>query len=175
MSAGVGYAAALVVAAVYLVAGVAKLSDRPTTASTFRALGVPAPAAMATAVPLAELALGAGLLVAPRPAAAVGLAVVAAFTAVLASALRRGVEVGCGCFGTARRTPISHVELVRNGLLAAATAVALLAPGPRWPGLAATVAVTGATAAAAVALALLDVRRSAGTLFSLGPAAAEVR
>jgi uncharacterized membrane protein YphA (DoxX/SURF4 family) len=173
VSADVGYAAALVVAAVYLVAGVAKLSDRATTASTFAALGVPAPRSMATVVPLAEIGLGAGLVVAPRPAAAAALVVVAAFTVVLVAALRRGVRVGCGCFGTARREPISFVEVVRNGLLAAATAVALLAPGPRWPGLAATVAVTAATAAGAVVLALCDVRRATGGLFSID-AAAEV-
>lgn len=169
MTADVGYAAALVVAAVYLVAGVAKLSDRPSTASTFAALGVPAPRPMATLVPLAEIGLGAGLVVAPRPAAAAALAVVAAFTAVLGRALRAGVRVGCGCFGTARREPISFVEVVRNGLLAVATAVALLAPAPRWPGLAAVVAVTAATAAAAVVLALCEVRRATGSLFSLGP------
>lgn len=170
MSAEVGYAAALVVAAVYLVAGVAKLSDRPATATTFAALGVPAPRPMATAVPLAEIGLGAGLVVAPRPAAAVALAVVAAFTAVIVRALRRGLRVGCGCFGTARREPLSFVEVVRNGLLAVATAVALLAPAPRWPGLAAAVLVTTATAAGAVALALCDVRRATGALFSIDAA-----
>lgn len=170
MTAGVGYAAALVVAAVYLVAGVAKLSDRTATAATFAGLGLPAPGALATAVPLLEIGLGAALVVAPRPAAAVAIVVVAAFTAVLARALRHGVRVGCGCFGSARREPISFVELVRNGLLAAATAVALMAPGPRWPGLAATVAVTAATAAGAVVLALCDVRRATGTVFSLRPA-----
>jgi uncharacterized membrane protein YphA (DoxX/SURF4 family) len=169
MSADLGYAAALVVAAVFLVAGVAKLSDRPSTAATFTALGVPAAHPLATAVPLAEIVLGAGLVVAPRPAAVGGLVLLAAFTVVVVTALRRGVRVGCGCFGTARRQPISFVEVARNAMLAVATAVALLAPAPRWPGLAAVVAVTGATAAAAVVLALLEVKRANGTVFSLDP------
>lgn len=53
---------------------------------------------------------------------AMSVVLLVAFTAVLASAVRRGVDVGCACFG-ARRTRVSVYDIARN-LLMIGTAVA---------------------------------------------------
>jgi uncharacterized membrane protein YphA (DoxX/SURF4 family) len=110
-------ALALALAAVFAWAGAAKAVDRRTTARTFRALGLPAVTALTTVVPATELLLAAGLVLVPGAAAPVALAVLAGFTVLLFRARRAGVAVGCGCFGTARRGPVSGRDLVRNGVL----------------------------------------------------------
>ena len=124
MSAGDVLAIAL--AAVFAWAGAAKAVDRTTTARSFRALGLPAVTALTTVVPVTELVLAAGLVLVPGVAAPLALAVLVGFTVHLVRARRAGVTVGCGCFGTARRGPVSGRDLVRNAVLgAAALAVAV--------------------------------------------------
>jgi uncharacterized membrane protein YphA (DoxX/SURF4 family) len=160
-------AAALLLAAVFAWAGAAKLRQAAVTERTFRAFGLPAPAALARGVPLAELGLAAGLVLAPGWAAALALGVLAGFTTVLVRAMRAGVDVGCGCFGTARREPVSSVEVLRNGLLAVAAAVALFADRPIAVGLDDVIAVTTAAAIGAVVLALAELRRATGAVWRM--------
>jgi uncharacterized membrane protein YphA (DoxX/SURF4 family) len=162
--AGLPYACALVLAAVLVWAGAAKLARPATTAASFEALGVPAPRALARAVPVAELALSAALLAAPRPGAAASLAVLAAFTAVLARALARGTTAGCACFGSPSAEPVSASDLVRNGLLAALALTALAAPptDPSLPSPAAATVVLVATAAGAALVRVSRGRRRPG-------------
>jgi hypothetical protein len=136
----VGDVLAVLLAAVFAWAGAAKLVDRRTTARSFRALGLPGGAVLSTGVPVAELVLAAGLVVVPAVAAPLALGLLAAFSVVLGRALREGVAVGCGCFGTARRGPVSARDLLRNAALAA---------------IALAVAVAAGTALATVAAALL--------------------
>ena len=62
----VGTAAAVVLAAIFVWAAVAKLRDRPATLRAFTAAGLPAPDALAVVVPAVELVL-AGLLLAVPP------------------------------------------------------------------------------------------------------------
>jgi uncharacterized membrane protein YphA (DoxX/SURF4 family) len=161
------YAAALLLAAIFASAGAAKLRRADVTERTFRAFGLAAPRTLARTVPLVELGLAAGLVVVPGWAAAAALAVLAAFTTVLVRAMRAGVDVGCGCFGTSRREPVSFVELVRNGLLALAAAVALLADGPQAVGIDAVIAVTTAAAVGGIVLALADLKRATGTVWKV--------
>jgi uncharacterized membrane protein YphA (DoxX/SURF4 family) len=163
----VSYAAALLLAAVFTWAGAAKLRSAEVTERTFRAFGIAAPRALARAVPLVELALAAGLVLVPGWAAAAALAVLAAFTTVLVRAMRAGVDVGCGCFGTSRREPVSFVELVRNGLLAVAAAVALFADSPQSVGIDAVIAVTTAAGIGGIVLALADLKRATGTIWKV--------
>ena len=61
----VGYAAALVLAAVFGWAGLAKLRARDATERTFAAFGLAAPRALAVGRPGDELALAAGLVLVP--------------------------------------------------------------------------------------------------------------
>ncbi len=161
------YVAAMVLALVLGWAGLVKLRSTTTTAATFEGLGLAAPRALARAVPLVELALAAGLVVAPSWAAPPALALVVAFSVVLARAVRAGATVGCGCFGSARHDPVSWVELVRNGFLATAAVAALWAPGPSVPSVEAVVAGSTAALTAAVVVALADLGRRTGHLFSV--------
>lgn len=153
---GAGYAAALVLAAVFARAGVAKLRTRGATETTFAALGLPRVAAVVA--PVAELALAIALVAAPGWGAVCALALLAGFTTFLARAVRAGVRVGCNCFGSARRTPLSWVELARNGWLAAAGLVALSASRPTVPHGGAVGAVAGATVVAIVSLRAAEER-----------------
>lgn len=128
-----GYACAVVLAAVFVRAGVAKAVRGGSTLAGFAALGVPAPAVTARAVPFVELALAVSLLAAPRVGGAAALVLLATFTVFLAGAVRRGVTAGCNCFGAAGVVPVSGVDLVRNGLVALLAVAALLAPRPTAP------------------------------------------
>ena len=144
---GLAYAAALVLAATFAWAGVAKLVARQRTLAAFTALRVPAPDVLARAVPSVELVLAAGLVVVPGWAAVAALALLAGFTTFLVRGVRGGVVVGCGCFGAPGDAPLSSADLVRNGALLLAAAVAATADGPSLPSVA---AVGGAGTALAV-------------------------
>ena len=161
------YASALLLAAIFGWAGAAKLRSADVTERTFRAFGLAAPRTLARTVPLVELALAVGLVVVPGWAAAVALAVLAAFTVVLVRAMRAGVDVGCGCFGTSRREPVSFVEVVRNGLLACLAFAALFADGPEAISIDELIAVSTAAATGAVVLALAEVKRVTGTIWKV--------
>ncbi|MFN8221765.1 MAG: TlpA family protein disulfide reductase [Gaiellales bacterium] len=120
----------VVLAAVFVVAGVAKLRDRGGTRSALAAFGAPARLVSAAAVvlPVAELAT-AGLLL-PSTTALVGAAVAAGllllFTAVVGRSLARGDAPDCRCFGQLRSKPIGRRTLVRNILLLAISGVAVV-------------------------------------------------
>lgn len=147
-----GMAAAGVLALVFAWAGAVKLGRPAETAAGFADLGLGRPRALAVAVPVLELTLAVGLLAAPAAGAAVALVLLVCFSVVLVRALRRGGEVRCACFGQAGGPPLSWVDLVRNGLLGALSALALTAGlEPRVPALVATAAVV-LTVTASVAL-----------------------
>ena len=147
MTEGTGYAAAVVLAVVFLRAEAAKLARRDDAARAFAALRLPAPAAMARGVPAVELGLAAALLAAPRAGGAASLVVLAAFSAALLRAIRSGVTAPCACFGAATADPVSSVDLLRNGLIGVLAAVALVASRPVVPGPAAVAAVAAGVAA----------------------------
>jgi peroxiredoxin len=100
-----------------------------------RDFGVPDNVADAVGVllPLAELA--AAVLLVFRPTAqwgaALALALLLAFIAGIANALRHGVAPDCHCFGQLHSAPAGRGTLVRNGLLAAVALFVLIeGPGP---------------------------------------------
>jgi uncharacterized membrane protein YphA (DoxX/SURF4 family) len=159
---GAGYATAVLLAALFAWAGVAKLRDPQATETTFAALGLPAAATLAAAVPVAELVLAVLLLVSPRAGAVLAIGAMLAFTIVLVRAMRAGVEVGCGCFGSANREPVGAVALLRNGLMTAAAVLVALVAARRAPGLDDVILVTTGTAVSAVVLALADLGRRTG-------------
>lgn len=161
----VARASALVLAAVFGAAAVAKAARPRTTRESLSALGLPVPAILAIAVPAVEGLLAVVLVLAPKPAARVSLVVLALFTAFLWRAVARGTAAPCACFGSSRSEPVSSTEIVRNALLLALAVVAEGAPSPGWPGLPALVVVTLATAMGRVLLALLDLRRRTGSLW----------
>ena len=158
---GFGYACAVVLAAVFVRAGVAKAVRPQETAAGFAALGLPGAVAMARAVPLAELALAALLLAAPRAGGAAALVLLGGFSAFLGRALTRGVAAPCNCFGTARAEPVSGLDLVRNLLLAGLAAAALLDAHPVTPSVPAAAIALALAGAGALAMRSARTRREA--------------
>jgi hypothetical protein len=174
--------ARLLLAAVFLVAAIAKLADRPGTTAALAAFGVPERLTTfgAAALPLAELAVAAALL--SDAGAEAGLLAAAAlltlFTGAMIATLARGQAPACNCFGSVGSRAIGRGTLIRNGvLLGIAILAAALGAGRAHPdagswtgslsaaGLAAIIG--GALVAAALALTwwfLLQVLRQNGRL-----------
>ncbi len=109
---------------VLLLAGFAKLRQ-PAWAATAARFGTPRP--LVPVVPWVELVLGA-LLVAGaggRIPVFVALALLGAFTGVMAQRLASGEHSPCGCFGNAVAAPLGVDAIIRNGVLLAAGLIAL--------------------------------------------------
>lgn len=124
----VGLVASGFLALVLVWAGASKLAYPAQVASGFSALGLPGGRLLARVVPVVELGLAVALLAAPVPGALGTLVLLALFSAMLARAVVRGVDAGCGCFGPgsyARR--VSWQDLVRNAVLGGVAVVVLLA------------------------------------------------
>ena len=132
-AAGVGYCAAVVLAALFATASVAKLRDLPATLEQFTALGLPRPGVFTRFVPLAELALVTLLLVVPAVGAIFAMVTLAFFTTFLIGRLRAGVTAPCACFGATVSTPLSRVDIVRNLMLMVLAGLALMASRPIAP------------------------------------------
>lgn len=106
------------VAAVFTVAGLAKLADPERDREHF---GLPPRLAgrVLPAVPYLELALAGALLLpgATRYAAAAAVTLLAIFTGVLAARLRARRPTRCRCFGRLSSGPVRWTTLVRNLVL----------------------------------------------------------
>ena len=150
--------ARLVLAAVFAVAAVAKLRDRPGTAFTLEDFGLAprlaAPGALL--LPLAELTVAVLLLPdATAAAGAIGAVVLlGAFTAAITVNLAQGRRPDCNCFGQIHSEPVGPVTLIRNAVLAA-LAVFVLAGGEADAGASALDTLGGLDTATAFALAAL--------------------
>src|SRR5919108_6031571 len=110
--------ARLLLALLFVVAGVPKLLDRAGMRQAIVDFGVPAPLAgpLGVLLPLAELAAAVALV--PTPTAwwgAVGaLALLLLFIAGIAINLARGRTPDCYCFGALHSEPIGWPTLARN-------------------------------------------------------------
>ncbi|OZM81652.1 MauE/DoxX family redox-associated membrane protein [Pseudonocardia sp. MH-G8] len=133
-----GTAARLVLGAVWLVAGAAKITDLDASVRAVRAyrlLPETAAQVVGAGLPVVEILL-AVLLVAGagvRAAAAVSAVLMLAFVVGIAAAWARGLRIDCGCFGSggelpAGQDPTYGLELARD---AALTVLALVLV--RWP------------------------------------------
>src|ERR1700730_4781152 len=122
--------ARLLLAVVFVVAGLAKLADRAGSRKALLDFGVPAKfvAPFAVLLPLAELAVAVALL--PTASAwwgAIGaLALLLLFVAVIGYNLARGRTPDCHCFGQLHSTPAGWPTLIRNLVLAVVAAVILV-------------------------------------------------
>jgi thiol-disulfide isomerase/thioredoxin len=122
-------AARLALAAVFAVAGVAKLADRAGTRQAVVEFGTPERLAgpLGVLLPLAELTV-AGLLLFPETAEAGttgALALLLLFSGAIGVNLARGRRPDCHCFGQLHSAPSSWRTLARNGFLAAVAALAV--------------------------------------------------
>ena len=112
--AAVGVVASIVLGAVFLASGAAKIASGDAWPAQARDLGV-APV-LVPAVPWSELALG-GLLVsqaAPVVAAGIALVVLVAFTGLIVLQLSRGRHPACACFGAWSAKPLGRGHVARN-------------------------------------------------------------
>jgi peroxiredoxin/uncharacterized membrane protein YphA (DoxX/SURF4 family) len=132
-------AAQCLLAAVFAVAGVAKLLDLNRSRRAVLDFGVPAPAAriVGTVLPVAEIAVAVGLLFTPTAQWA-GLAaflLLLGFIAGIANAMRKGQAPDCNCFGQLHSAPAGPATLIRNVALAiVAGFVVVKGPAPAIDG-----------------------------------------
>ena len=127
--------ARLGLAAVFIVAGVTKLTDRSGTRQALADFDVPARLidSFVWLLPLAELAVAMALMfpTTARWGAVGGLALLGLFVVGLTRVLRRGEAPACHCFGQLHSEPASWSTVARNLVLAIPAAyVALAGPGP---------------------------------------------
>src|SRR3954453_10465858 len=147
-------AARLLLAGVFLVAGVGKLADLPGFRGTLRGfgfgfgLGGRLARIGPVAPPIAEMAPAAALLVQPLAIWGAGgaLVLLAIFTGAIVNALARGDAPDCGCFGALHSAPVGRRQVARNAVLAA-PAVFVVVAGPG-----AAITATGVSAALALVL-----------------------
>jgi peroxiredoxin len=115
--------ARLLLAVVFVAAGLAKLADRAGSRQALVGFGLPASLAapLGTLLPLAELAIAVALL--PTTSAwwgAVGaLTLLLLFIVGIGFNLARGRTPDCHCFGQLHSEPVGWPTLARNGILAA--------------------------------------------------------
>jgi peroxiredoxin/uncharacterized membrane protein YphA (DoxX/SURF4 family) len=120
---GVLLLARLLLAVVFVVAGLAKLADRAGSRQALLDFGVPARlvAPLAVLLPLVELAVAVALI--PTTSAwwgALGaLALLLLFVAVIGFSLARGCTPDCHCFGQIHSAPVGWATFVRNLILVA--------------------------------------------------------
>jgi uncharacterized membrane protein YphA (DoxX/SURF4 family)/peroxiredoxin len=130
---GLALAARIVLAAVFVLAGAAKLADLEGSRRAMEGFGVPRRFAAAAGPVLPVIELGAAVaLLAPRSAwwGAVGAAaLLALFIVGIAFSLARGEAPDCHCFGQLHSAPAGPWTLTRNGVLAA-LAASVIARGP---------------------------------------------
>jgi uncharacterized membrane protein YphA (DoxX/SURF4 family) len=116
-------AARLLLAAIFLVAGVTKLADRAGSRRGLIDFGVPAVLAtpLGILLPLVELALAISLIPVATAwwGAAGALALLLLFVAGISFNLARGRKPDCHCFGQLHSAPAGWSTLARNSALAA--------------------------------------------------------
>src|SRR5205085_369349 len=113
----------LLLAVVFLVAGLAKLADLAGSRQALRDFGVPAKltSSFGVLLPLAELAVAVALLLSISAwwGAVGALALLLLFVAGIGYNLAHGRQPNCHCFGQLHSTPAGWPTLIRNLLLAA--------------------------------------------------------
>ena len=117
---------ALIIATVFVYAGVAKFATFENWTFQARALGAPDP--FVVLVPLAEIAL-AVLLVGGwwfDQTIAASLILLVSFTILILVRLRDPERLPCSCFGATSQRPMSWLDVARNAILMAVLIAAYL-------------------------------------------------
>jgi uncharacterized membrane protein YphA (DoxX/SURF4 family) len=125
----------VVLAAVFVTAGVGKLLDRSGSRLALQGFGVPPRMASVVGawLPALELAIAVALVLRPsaRWGAVAAAVLLLTFVAGIVNVLAQGLRPGCHCFGIFHSEPAGPRAVARNGaLLALAAAAAALGPGP---------------------------------------------
>ncbi|SDZ39817.1 Methylamine utilisation protein MauE [Herbiconiux ginsengi] len=113
--------ASLVLSSVFIASGLGKIGRVAPTREMLRRFRLPRIASgrvAATLLPIVELVVGVGLVVAPPGAsslmAAAAVCFTAAFVVVTGRAWRNGDTFDCDCFGPYHRSPVSGALVLRN-------------------------------------------------------------
>lgn len=111
--------AQILIGIVFAVSGLAKIGDLQSFAlqvHNFRMLPVWSENLAAMTLPWVELVAALSLLLAIRPRAGAGVAaaLMAVFLVAVGVAIFRGLDIGCGCFGTADATRVGWVKMGEN-------------------------------------------------------------
>ena len=129
----------LVLAAVFLLAGIGKLLDRAGSEEALRSFDVPRPLVKpaAAVLPWAELAIAIAFLFNSVSwyAAFSAAALLAVFSVVMLWQIQKGNAPDCHCFGQIHSEPVGARSLVRNALFLL-LAISLLVSGPETQGMA---------------------------------------
>jgi peroxiredoxin/uncharacterized membrane protein YphA (DoxX/SURF4 family) len=122
--------ARLLLAAVFLVAGFAKLADLRGSRAAMSGFGVPERLAgpFGLVLPLVEIAVAVALVpvASVRWGALGALILLGAFVAAIGYNMKRGRTPDCHCFGQLHSAPAGRSTLIRNAVLAAVAAVVLI-------------------------------------------------
>ena len=118
--------AAILLAGTFLIAASLKLVNPVATRRSMHDFGLPRPHVMAVAIPATELATAVLLLVDPLTGGPCAVALLVAFTTLIAQRLLTDHRDSCGCFGTWSSRPLSWRDLARNGSLTALGVIAAL-------------------------------------------------
>ena len=123
----VAVVAAVVVGAVFVAAGAAKLVNREQWLT--QAVGLRVPVAVARSVPVVEVILGAVLIsqIARGYVGSVAALMLVAFTSLILVRLTQGERPPCACFGGWSATPLGAWHVVRNAALIVLAMIAALA------------------------------------------------
>jgi uncharacterized membrane protein YphA (DoxX/SURF4 family) len=123
--------AQVVIGVLFLLSALAKLGDIKSFAlqvHNFRILPIAAENLVAITLPWIELMAGLALVlgVRARSGGLVATTMVAVFTVAVISAVARGLDFECGCFGTADSTHVGATKIAQNfGMLAVACVAAV--------------------------------------------------
>lgn len=115
--------ARLLLAAVFLLAGVAKIGDAKGSIQALKDFGIPARIAPVLSLSLLAAEIAAGVCLIPMDLAWYGawgaLALFSIFLIAIGIAMARGRNPECHCFGKLHSAPIGWQIVIRNGVLAA--------------------------------------------------------
>lgn len=125
--------AQLGIALVFLAAALGKIGDAgpfATQIGHFRLLPGGLENTLAITLPWIELVAALALLLRfrPRAGAVITFALMGLFVFVVAAALARGIDIECGCFGTADASRVGTAKLLENIGLLALAGIASLRP-----------------------------------------------
>ena len=128
--------AQLGIAVVFLVAALGKIGDAGAFARQihhFRLLPFGLENLLAITLPWIELVAALALLLRfrPRAGAVVTAGLMGLFVFVVAAAVARGLDIECGCFGTADASRVGNAKLIENVGLLALALIASLKPAAR--------------------------------------------
>lgn len=125
----------IVVGLVLIAAALPKIGDMHSFAAqvhNYRMVPVPLENLLAMVLPWVELVAGLSLVlgVRARAGAVVATLLMATFIVAVGAAFARGLDIDCGCFGTADAAQVGLAKLAEDAVYLALCGVALLRPRP---------------------------------------------